>query len=341
LKTVLTDKDVMTEPIWISESEVVELMHLGEAIGALEKGLLMEARGEAQNMIKTHVAWGRNNLHAIGASFVGAGVVGTKTWAHTEGGTCPLLLLFDAQNGSLKAIIEAFAMGQMRTAGVSGVATDWLADPGADVMALIGTGKQSLTQVAAVAAVRPLKRLNVFSPRAESRAAFVEKARQEFGFEVVDASSVEEAVSGAGVVTLVTRAAEPFLTAGMLAKGAHVNAVGAITSDREEFSQDLFARCGQISVDSLPSVQKLSREFMAQFGDSQERWQQVQPLSQLLAAGKRRSPSSDITLFKAMGMGISDLSLGMEIYRRALERGVGRAMPQPKKIKPRLSAGKA
>jgi hypothetical protein len=60
----------MTTPaepaLWISESEVVSMMDIGGAIGALERGLLAEAQGNAQNMIKTHVEWDGATLHAIG-----------------------------------------------------------------------------------------------------------------------------------------------------------------------------------------------------------------------------------------------------------------------------------
>src|SRR5207253_11378445 len=102
--------DAMSSPLWISEAEVVAMMDVGEAIVALEKGLLTEARGEAQNMVKTHVGWGDGStLHAIGAVFGSEQFVGTKTWAHTEGGATPLLILFDSETGALKAIIEAFA----------------------------------------------------------------------------------------------------------------------------------------------------------------------------------------------------------------------------------------
>src|SRR6266852_6939077 len=114
----------MSEPIWISEQDVVSMMDIAEAIQALEKGLLAEAAGEASNMVKTHAEWGKGStLHAIGAVFPQAGFAGTKTWAHTEGGATPLLILFDSNNGALKAVIEAFALGQMRTASASGVAS--------------------------------------------------------------------------------------------------------------------------------------------------------------------------------------------------------------------------
>ena len=136
-------------------------------------------------------------------------------------------------------------------------------------------------------------------------------------------------------MTLVTRAAQPFLSAAMLEKGAHLNAVGAIAPDREEFAQDVFARATLIAVDNLPGVQQLSREFMTHYSSSG--WREVMLLSALIASGRRRSGTDDVSLFKAMGMGISDLALGVELVKRARERGMGRVIPQPKKQKPRLA----
>jgi ornithine cyclodeaminase len=144
-----------------------------EAIPALEAGLALEAAGAARNMAKTHQIWGgHHTLHAIGAVVEGANIVGTKTWAHTAGGATPLVTLWNSDTGRLEAIVEAFALGQMRTGGISGVATARMANRGADDLAIIGTGKQAMTQVVAVASVRPLKRIRVFSPTAENRQAF-------------------------------------------------------------------------------------------------------------------------------------------------------------------------
>src|SRR5438046_9440179 len=87
------------DAIWITEAEVVQLMDLKDAIVALEAALREEARGEAHNMTKTLLQYGKNNLHAIGGKL--GSLVGTKTWTHTQGGTCPLLLLWGAEDGSL------------------------------------------------------------------------------------------------------------------------------------------------------------------------------------------------------------------------------------------------
>src|SRR2546430_8282349 len=164
--------------LWVTEGEVVRLMDMKGAIAALDRGLALEAAGKAENMVKTHAIWGgHHTLHAIGATFADEGFVGPKTWAHANG-AAPLLILFDSHNGSLRAIIEAFALGQLRTGAISGLATKYLAAEGASDMALIGTGKQAMTQLAAVAAVRPLRRGPAFHPHRPGGGGLLPPARK-------------------------------------------------------------------------------------------------------------------------------------------------------------------
>lgn len=324
--------------VWITEAEVVDLLDLPEAIEALARGLAMEAGGAAHPMQKTHVAWGDGHtLHALGACFEGAGFAGTKTWAHTPGGATPLLVLWDAGSGALRAVIEAFALGQLRTASMSGAATRALARADAEVLAIAGTGKQALAQVAAIAAVRPIREVRAWSPTPAHRAAFAERVAAEgFAFSVREAPTIEAAVADASVVTLATRARAPFLEARMLAPGTHVNAIGAITPERAEFSLDLFARAAVVATDSLAAARRLSRELRDQYGPRTEAWDEVWPIASLVAGGWRRPEDADLTIFKAMGTGVADLALGAEILARAESRGMGRAIAQPARARPRL-----
>lgn len=314
--------------LWISEADVTSVLDMGAAIAALEHGLRLEAAGDATNLTKTHVAWPGGSLHAIGASVRSDGVAGTKTWVNTPRGSTPLLLLFDAGAGRLVAVIEAFALGQLRTAAISGIATRLLAREDARTLAVIGTGEQALPQVAAV---RPVASVRVFGRNAARRAACARRAEETLGLRAAPAESAADAVRGADVVTLVTRATEPFLRSGMVAPGAHVNAIGAITPERAEFEPELLARCAVIAVDSVPQVQRLSAEFIRYFQEGGRDWSRVAPLSALLARGGTRPRGADLTLFKAMGMGISDLALGLRCCRLAAERGLGRPLPHPER----------
>jgi len=326
--------------LWITEAEVTALINMSDAIAALECGLSAEASGGAVNMVKTHTTFGHGDtLHAIGATMTAEGVVGTKTWAHTEGGANPLLILFDAGNGQLVAVIEAFALGQLRTAAISGLATRWLAAPDASEMALIGAGKQALAQVAAVAAVRKLRRVRVASRNPENAASFARRASAELKLEVEPVASVMAAVKDADIITLVTRATVPFLQSAMVAPGAHINAVGAVVPERSEFEPSMLARCAVVAADTIPGVRSLSREFIEFYGDNDRAWNSVFALSSVIAAGNARPAQADLTLFKAMGMGISDLSVGVEVLRRARASGMGRPLTPTLRAKPQLGTG--
>ena len=128
---------------------------------------------------------------------------------------------------------------------------------------------------------------------------------------------------GASIITTVTRATEAFLDSGMVAPGAHVNAVGAITPEREEFSQDLFQRAAVVAADNVAATKNLSKEYKDYYDEGPGDWADVMPICRVVAAEEARAEAADLTLFKAMGMGISDLSLGIRLYDAAVKGGRG------------------
>ena len=324
-------------PIWITEAEVTAAMALPDAIAALERALAMEAEGAAANMPKTHLMVAANDaMHAIGASVAGAGICGTKTWVNVGGKSQTVLILFSLEDGRLRAVVEATALGQMRTAAMTGVGTARLAPDDARRLALIGTGKQALPNAAACAAVREIEEIRVFSRREEAREALAARIQDELGIRAVAAASVEDAAADAAIVTAITNATEPFLSAAAIAPGAHLNAMGAIVPARVEFAQDVFARCGVIAVDTMEGVRALSAEFRERFGDDDAAWETVRPISRLIAEDMRRPAGCDLTLFKAVGMGMSDLALGIEVLARAEAGGLGTPVPERVRVPPRL-----
>lgn len=326
----------MADPlIWLTEQDVVSLVMLDDAIPALERGLSALGKGEAFSVPKALGSFADgSSMHSLGSGAPGLGYVGFKNWVHTKRGATALYILFNSSDGSIAAVMEAAALGQLRTSAMTGVGTHWLADPKADDMALIGTGVQAITQVAAVNAVRPLRRVRVWSPTAEKRSAFAKQLAQQFDFDVVDAPTIDAATRDASIVTIVTRAKEPFLSADLLAPGAHVNAVGAILPANAEFLPNVFDRASWIAVDDLTGVQRASREFIERFGQNGD-WSSVTPIGQIIAGQHRRPERVDLTLFKAMGMGLSDLSVALLALERARARGVGRSIAHPMRAIPR------
>lgn len=288
-----------------SELEVRDVLTLETVLESLQQVFEREADGTAVDIAKTMTTWQpRSSANALGALDQVAGLVAFKTWVNTPGGASAQLNLFTT-DGKLLASMAAGYLGRFRTAAISGLATKFLAAPDADELAIIGTGGQAIGQVEAVNLVRPLRRVRVFSPDADRRAAFAETVRTTLGVEVLDADSVAAAVDGAPIVTLITRASEPFLERGMLARGAHLNAVGAILPTVSEFDPKLLEDSDLTVVDSLENAQQASRELIDHFGDD---WSGVHTLGEVLGGTVTRPGDPQLTVFKALGRGLSDLA---------------------------------
>ncbi|MBK8006854.1 MAG: ornithine cyclodeaminase family protein [Gemmatimonadetes bacterium] len=86
------------------------------------------------------------------------------------------VLSLDPATGQVQGLLEAGAVTAIRTAAVSGVATDLLATPDAGDLALLGAGAEARTHLAAMAAVRTLRRVRVWSRSAERARAFAQSA---------------------------------------------------------------------------------------------------------------------------------------------------------------------
>lgn len=310
-------------PMYLTETDVGDLVTLNDAISALEKMLGRETGGQARNIPKALATFGdRSSLHSLGSFSEDAKLGGFKTWVNTPKGATAVMSLFGLEYGNFLGLMQAGLLGKLRTAGIAGLATDFLAPIGAADMAIIGSGRQAAMQIASVAAVRKLDRLRVFSPTPQNRKKFVAEMRTQFSFEIEESDSLEAALDGAEIVTTVTRAKTPFVTADMIAPNAHVNAVGSVLPANGEIEASVIEKARMIVVDSIDGVRQNSREFKDYFGNDDAAWSGLHTLGEVVMTGRSDRPAG-MTLFKAMGMGISDLALAeMVLDRVALGRGV-------------------
>ena len=116
--------------IWLTEQDVVSLVTLDDAIVALERGVAAE---DAFNLPKALGGYDDgSSMHALASAAPALGYAGFKTWVHTKRGATAIYELFDSRDGSLRAVIEAGALGQLRTAAMTGLGTRWQAPEGAD-----------------------------------------------------------------------------------------------------------------------------------------------------------------------------------------------------------------
>ena len=106
-----------------------------------------------------------------------------------------VVILIDGTNGSPLAILDGTTLTALRTGAASGAATDVLARDDAEVCAILGAGVQGRTQLEAVCAVRPIRRVRVLDLSREAAEQFRQDMQRLLDVEVVIAGSSSEAVS--------------------------------------------------------------------------------------------------------------------------------------------------
>jgi len=314
-------------PLYLTEEDVRGLATVKDAIGALESLFATWADPSTVNMPRQRSKAGNGMFNLMGASYGPKNVFGLKAYSSGGNGARYHALLYSTTDGKLMAMIECDALGQMRTGAASGLATKLMANADARTLAVIGTGRQAHTQVAAVCAVRPIDAVRVFSPTAAHREDFARQIERDIKVAAQPVASGEAAVSGADVVITITKAAEPVLRAAWLKPGAHVNAAGANSGNRREVDADTVLRAAVRATDQVKQAEIEAGEYRDLVAAGKLKWSDVAELGELVTGrAKGRNAPSDVTLFKSLGIALEDLAFGELIYRRALERGLGKAM---------------
>src|SRR5688572_17433253 len=149
-------EDSAMPALFLSEDDVRRLVDVRTAVDAVEEAFRQLAAGGAVNVPRFRAVAPGVVLHSMNAAAPYLGLVGWKSYTTTRQGAVFHVGLSDAVSGRLVALLEADWLGQLRTGAATAVAVEWMAALDAAEIGLFGAGKQARTQLAAVAAVRPL-----------------------------------------------------------------------------------------------------------------------------------------------------------------------------------------
>lgn len=314
--------------LYLREAEVERLLTMEMALEAVESAFRAAPAGQIQNHPRQRLhPQGGALLHYMAAADQTTGYFGLKIYTSSRAGVRFLVPLYRLDTGALVALLEADRLGQMRTGAASGVATKYMARAEASRVGVLGSGHQASTQLLALARVRQLTEIRVYSPNPEHRKAFADAMSAALALPVEAVTNAEAAVRAADIVVVVTSAKEPALRGAWLAPGTHVNAVGANFPQKRELDDDVVARAARIVVDSREQSQQEAGDLIAPFQAQPERWQAVRELSEVVAGEfPGRGSPQEITLFKSNGVALEDVATAARVYERARAEGVGRTL---------------
>ncbi len=310
----------------LREEDVQRLLPMTDAMAAVEEVMRQYGQGAATNNPRRRTRTPRGLLHLMSAAAPQIGYFGFKSYATFPGSgqTRFHVMLYSAETGELLSLMEASALGQIRTGAASGVATQYMARDDAKVVGLFGTGYQARTQIAAVCLARPIEMVKVYSRNAERRSAFAREMSASLGVTMQLMDSPEETVRESDIVITITTAHEPVFDGRDLAPGVHINAAGSNMLIKREIDEETVRRADVIIVDDKEQARIESGDLLPAIERGILTWERVRTLGDVVTGvvPGRASPN-DITLFESHGIALWDVAVAAKVYERATAEGVG------------------
>jgi len=232
------------------------------------------------------------------------------------------VVLFSQETGEIAGVLDGESLTAFRTAATSAVAVDHLMADAPVRVGVLGSGSEAHSHVRAIAAIRTISELTVFSPSVESRAAFARTFSEELGIDCRPADDARAAVAGRSLVLAAARSRDetPTFRSEWVDDGAVVVSIGSTLPDQREADTALIARSDLIVADAPEEVMEGTGDFIAAAREGIDFHDKVVSLNALVRgdlAGRPATPR--LPLFKSVGSAVQDLVVAELALRKALE----------------------
>ena len=322
----------------LAAEDVRRALPMADAIAGMKEAFGRLAAGEADVPLRSRVQVPRRGATALfmPAYLAGSDDLALKVVSVFPGNPAlglPMLhaavLVLAADTGRLLALLEGAALTAIRTGAASGAATDLLARPDARTVAIIGSGAQARTQLAAVCTVRDIHAVTVFSPTAGHAAAFAAAmaGKGPIPAQVRPVSDPDEAVAGADIVCAATTSTTPVFDGRRLRPGTHVNGVGSFTPAMCEIDLVTIQRA-RVVVDQREAMAAEAGELIHALQTGALTAGAVTTLGEIINGhAPARQSADEITFFKSVGVAVQDLVAARIALAHAQAADLGRTVP--------------
>ena len=318
----------------LNHGEVTRLMPVADCIGIMAKALAALSKGQVHMPMRTMVrppdgsgimylmpAYMSGERAAYGLKVIGIFPDNYLVGKESHQGA---MLLFHSKTGELCSVLNASAVTSIRTAAVSGLATQILARKHANRLAIVGAGREARTHLEAMAAVRPIKLAMVNDIVLERAQVFADEMSSHYAFPVRAVETAEEAVRGADIIVTVTNSKEPVLRREWIAPGAHLNVVGSYFPYAREVDTATMV-AATLYVDLKECAFNEAGDYILAAKEGAIGPDHIRGEIGELVIGKVKGRTSEreITLFKALGLAVEDLAMAEAVFLRAKDQRVG------------------
>ena len=321
----------------LNASQVRQTLPMPAAVEAMKRAFLAISSGDADMPLRSHLdlAGGSGTTLVMPAHVVSSDTDSLAVKVVSVIGDNPrrglpriiaTVLAVDPETGEPVALIEGTTVTAIRTAAASAAATDALARPDSQTLAVIGAGVQAREHIAAIHCVRDIRRTYLAArDRARAMRLIEDMSAGDPAIrDITICETADEAVAQADVVCTVTTSADPVFSPDAIRPGTHINAVGSYQPHTVEIPGET-VKAARVFVDHRPSALEEAGDLIVPLEsgliDASHILGEVGEVLAGSIAGRRSA--SDITLFKSVGCAAEDCLAASEVLARAKALGIG------------------
>lgn len=319
----------MTSTLLIPRSAIRRLLGMHECIDAVERAFRSQAAGEVLPPRITGSAVQYGGFHVKTCGLLDPPVYAAKINANFPGnrGRCGLptvqgvVALFDAERGSLLALLDSGEITRLRTAAASAVAARHLAREDARTLTICGCGVQGRAHLEALALVRRIDTVFAYDVDRDAAQRFASEMSAQLGLDVRESETLSRATRTSDMVAMCTTSREILLRCDDVEEGAFIAAVGADSEDKRELDPRLVAR-SRVIVDDLQQCTAIGELHHALNAGLVTASHVAGDLAALVAgriAGRRNE--REITIFDSTGTALEDVAAAALVFARAAVAG--------------------
>ncbi|MFW5712424.1 MAG: cyclodeaminase [Spirochaetota bacterium] len=241
------------------------------------------------------------------------------------------MLVLSSETGYLDGVLlDNGYLTQVRTGAAGAVAAKFLAPENATNAGVIGSGTQARYQMRALALVRNIKTIRMFSLDSdEVRDAYVEEMSKELGIKVIKAADAEEVVRESDVVVTTTPARNGYIKAAWLHPGLHITAMGSDTEEKQELESAVLGKADILACDLKSQVFRLGETRSAIEDGVLTENSPIRELGEMInGVQPGRESDEQITVCDLTGVGVQDTMIAIKAYDLAVEKQMGTQIPR-------------
>lgn len=304
-----------------------------EAVEVIEQVLKQQSEGSTYHLKRytmTHPQhpghlW--HNVRILPGMVPGVGAAAVRVYSGFRGtNRSEVICLFDWSDMGMVAIISDYHLHAIRTASPYGVAAKYLSRPDASTLGIIGTGRYARGMARAVCAVRPIKKIKVYSRDPKNVRSFSDSMQKALEIEILPAANGRDAVKNADIMITATSGNTIVFEGSWLESGALYMSLAPGECDENTVlrSRVFLSGSDQVLGDNPPRkpFDTLLANNTFKPGDVAAEFCDV-----VAGAKAGRQSAEEIIFYESPGMGILDAGIGHWVFTRACQKGLGTNLP--------------